>query len=240
MLNSAFLGTDEDGLPIPVEKSEEDGRYHLVGDLQLAPPSAIKNCMKQMEKILALVGGSKVVFVIPLPRYVLSACCKDDTHVSNSLSGELAAEFSGAEKSLSEAAAAGKRTESARLINILSFFGSCESLPQDLTTVDGASIWAGDGIHLTSNASRVAARKLMADLAHGGQGGQEGEPAAKRTRLESVVPVPAPAKKKEVAKSNLTPPSPRPCPPPLWLSGQLPPTPTQRGRGAGGQNPSSS
>jgi hypothetical protein len=160
--------------------------------------------------------------------------------VSNRLSGELATEFSSAEKSLSEAAAAGERTGTARLINILSFFGSCESLSQDLTTVDGASIWAGDGIHLTSNASRVAARKLMADLAHGGQGGQEGEPAAKRTRLESVVPVPALAKKKEVAKSNPPPPPPRPCPPPLWLSGQLPPTPTQHGRGAGGQNPSSS
>jgi hypothetical protein len=46
MSNSAFLGTDEDGLPIPAEKSEEDGRYHLIGDLQLAPPSAFKNCMK--------------------------------------------------------------------------------------------------------------------------------------------------------------------------------------------------
>jgi hypothetical protein len=188
-----------------------------------------------MEKILALVGEAKVVFVIPLPRYVLFASCKDDTHVSNRLSGELAAEFSGAEKCLSEAAATGERTGTARLINILSFFGSCESFPQDLTTVDGASIWAGDGIHLTSNASRVAARMLMADLSHGGQ---EGEPAAKRTRLESVVPIPAPAKKKEAAKSNPTPPPPRPCPPPLWLSGQLPPTMTQLG--AGSQNPSSS
>jgi hypothetical protein len=85
------------------------------------------------------------------------------------------------------------KTGKARLLNILSFFGSCESPPQDLTTVDGASIWAGDGVHLTSNASRVAARKLMVDLA---RGGEEGEPATKRTRLESIVPTAAPAKKK--------------------------------------------
>jgi hypothetical protein len=38
MSNTAFLGTDEDGLPIPAEKSVGDGRYHLNGDLQLAPP----------------------------------------------------------------------------------------------------------------------------------------------------------------------------------------------------------
>ncbi len=53
--------------------------------------------------------------------------------MTNRLSGELAAEFAGAEKCL---------------------------LDQDLTTVDGASVWAGDGVHLTSNASRVASRKL--------------------------------------------------------------------------------
>ncbi len=78
--------------------------------------------------------------------------------MSNRLSGELAAEFSGAEKSLLEAVAIGEGTGKARLLNILSFFGSCESLPQDLTTVDGTSIWAGDGVHLTLNASRVATR----------------------------------------------------------------------------------
>jgi hypothetical protein len=119
--NSAYLGTDEDGLPIPAEISDEDGRYHLHGDLQHSPPpSAFKNCMKQMEKVLAFVGGAKVFFIIPLPRYVLSACCKDTSHVSNRLSGELAAEFSGAEKSLQEAATIGERTGKARLLNILS------------------------------------------------------------------------------------------------------------------------
>jgi hypothetical protein len=129
----------------------------------------------------------------------------------------------------------GERTWKARLLNILSFFGICESLPQDLTTVDGTSIWAGDGVHLTSNTSRVAARKLMADLA---RGGEEGEPAAKRLRLESVVPAPAPAKKKVVAMGQPPSSAPRPClpPPPLWLSSQLPPS--QRGRGSGHQNPS--
>ncbi len=85
-----------------------------------------------------------------------------------------------------------------------------------------------------ADASRVAARKLMADLANGGL---EDEPAAKRTRLESVIPAPAPARKKEATKRQPTPPPPpRPCPPRLWLSGQLPPT--HRGRVAGNQNSS--
>jgi hypothetical protein len=84
-----------------------------------------------------------------------------------------------------------------------------------------------------SNASRVAARKLMVDLA---KGGEEGEPATKRTRLESIVPTAAPAKKKDPAAMQppATPPRPVPLPTPLWLSGQLPPS--QRGRGSGPQN----
>ena len=103
-------------------------------------------------------------------------------------------------------------------------------MPQDLTTVDGTSIWAGDGVHLTSNASRVAARKLMADLA---AGGEEGEPVNKRSRLESIVPAPAPAKKRGAAAGQppTSPPRPVPPPTPLWLSGQLPPP--QPGRGSG-------
>jgi hypothetical protein len=42
MANSAYLGTDENGLPMPPVKSGEDGWYHLIGDLQLAPTAAFK------------------------------------------------------------------------------------------------------------------------------------------------------------------------------------------------------
>jgi hypothetical protein len=94
--------------------------------------------------------------------------------------------------------------------------------------VDGASIWACNGVHLTSNASRVTARKLMADLANGGQGG---ELMNKRAQLESVIPTPVAAGKKEPTKSQ-PPPVPRPWPPPLWLSGQLPAAQRERGSGS--------
>jgi hypothetical protein len=84
---------------------------------------------------------------------------------------------------------------------------------QELATVDGTSIWAGDGVHLTSNATRVAATKLMAHIAGGGE---TQEPATKRARLESVIPVrvtPPPAGK--AAKlAPLPPPTPKPVPPP--------------------------
>ncbi len=89
---------------------------------------------------------------------------------------------------------------------------------QELATVDGTSIWAGDGVHLTSNATRVAATRLMKVIVGGSE---TQEPATKRARLESVIPVrasPTPAAK---AAQPATPPAPKPVPPPLWLSGQL-------------------
>ncbi len=68
MSNTAFLGTDEDGLPILAEKSEEDGRYHLNRDLQLAPPSAFKSTMKMVDIIISNTGEAKIVLTVPLPR----------------------------------------------------------------------------------------------------------------------------------------------------------------------------
>jgi hypothetical protein len=148
-------------------------------------------------------------------------------------------ELSGSEKFLSEAAAAGKRTAEAKILNVLEFFGPLESNPQELTTVNGTSIWAGDGVHLTSSAARVAARKMMAYVI----GGETAEPASKQARLESVIPVRSAVPQAAKTAQPAPPPPPKPVPPPLLLSGQLPAN--QRGnanprgqlRGGRGNNP---
>jgi hypothetical protein len=190
--------------------------------------------------IISNTGEAKIVLTVPLPRYVLAACCDDTSHVSNRQDLDFLRELSGSEKFLSEAAAAGKRTAEARILNVLEFFGPLESNPQELTTVDGTSIWAGDGVHLTSNAARVAARKMMAYVI----GGETAKPASKRARLESVIPVRSAAPQAaKTAQPAPPPPPPKPVPPPLWLSGQLPAN--QRGnanprgqlRGGRGNNP---
>jgi hypothetical protein len=130
------------------------------------------------------------MLTVPLPRYVTAACCDDTNHVSNRQDPDFFREISGSEKSLSDAAAAGALTSEAKILNILEFFGPLEFPLQELATVDGTSIWAGDGVHLTSNATRVAATRLMKNIAGGGE---TQEPATKRARLESVIPMrPAP------------------------------------------------
>ncbi len=148
-------------------------------------------------------------------------CCGDGEHVTNQGEKDFFEEFLGVEKRLLDAAAAGDRTREAKVIDLCKLFGSAETSLQELTTPDGTSVWAGDGVHLISPAYRVAARLLMAELERS-ELGETGEPATKRPRLESVVPAPAPPPAKPAAK--LPPPMPKPVTPPLWLSGQLPPT----------------
>ena len=40
--NSTFLGSDENGYPLKPTKSASDGRYHVVGDHQVAPQGVFK------------------------------------------------------------------------------------------------------------------------------------------------------------------------------------------------------
>jgi hypothetical protein len=154
-----------------------------------------------------------------MPRYVQNPCCGDSGHVTNQGEKDFYEEFLGAEKRLLDAAAAGERTREAKVIDLCKLFGSAETPLQELTTPDGTSVWAGDGIHPTSPAYRVAARLLAAELERSVLG-EAGEPATKRPRLESVVPAAAPPPAKPVFKAP--PPPPKPVAPPLWLSGQLP------------------
>ncbi len=167
--------------------------------------------MKLVDTIILNTGKPKIMLTVPLPRYVLVACCEDTSHVSNRQDPDFLREISGSEKSLIDAAAAGQRTMEARVLNILEFFSLLESPLQELTTVDGTSIWAGERVHRTSIATRVAAMKMMACII----GGETVEPTNKRARLESVIPVraiPLPAVKPVQPAPPPLPP--RPVPPP--------------------------
>jgi hypothetical protein len=119
-----------------------------------------------------------VVILVPLPRYVRNSCCDDSEHVTNQGEKYFYEEFLGAEKRLLDAAAAGGRTGEARVVDLCKLFGSAETSFQELTTPDGTSVWAGDGVHLTSPAYRVAARLLIAELERSDKG-EAGEPATK-------------------------------------------------------------
>jgi len=126
--NSACLGTDENGLPVPQVKSVEDGRNHLIGDLQLAPPPpAFKTNLKQVEMLMEHSGGAGLFILVPVPRYVQGPCCCDGGHITNHSEDDFFNEILGAEKRLTDAVAAGHRTKEPKVIDLCKLFGSAET-----------------------------------------------------------------------------------------------------------------
>jgi hypothetical protein len=85
--NMAFMGSDMDGIPTPAVRAG-DGRYHIVGALTTAPPTALKKALEQCNPLAQIVKENKVFLVCPIPRYVKSKCCDDTSHITNFAGGD--------------------------------------------------------------------------------------------------------------------------------------------------------
>jgi hypothetical protein len=81
--NTAFMGTDEDGLPSPSFPGG-DGTHHIPGSLTVAPTAAVKKVLANSHEIAKLAAVVRsVAIIIPIPRYVTEKCCPDSGHVDN-------------------------------------------------------------------------------------------------------------------------------------------------------------
>jgi hypothetical protein len=79
---SCFFARMEDGSRI-MPKKQQDGRFHIQGELVVCPGETQLELLNIMKPVLDAVGNKLAIFVTPLPRYVISGCCEDPTHVSN-------------------------------------------------------------------------------------------------------------------------------------------------------------
>jgi len=214
--NSAFMGTDDSGLPCRATKGFTDSRYHIQGELQAAPRSIFEKIIKDAEATLNTVSGCKLILVSPFPRYIAGKCCTDSTHIANW----------GSESLVAECRLAGEMAERAfgtlsgiTQFSLLSFFEIFDSADPNLTEVRtsaGKPVWLpSDPVHLSEHAyAEMAASALERQLP------EDGEPRpGKRIRLESVVPAPPRGARGHQGRIR----------PPLWVSGMA------SGRGAGGR-----
>jgi hypothetical protein len=79
--NSSYYGTRSDGLrhsPI-----KDQGRYHILGDLQLADRDLVKQMTTTFTPLLRAGGEHEKIILVPLMRYVSSKCCGDRSHITN-------------------------------------------------------------------------------------------------------------------------------------------------------------
>jgi hypothetical protein len=82
------MGTDSSGLPTEALRAE-DGSYHIVGSLTIAPASVTKKVLAGCSELAKVLKGTGTVLISPIPRYVYSKCCDNLEHIDNFKDSEL-------------------------------------------------------------------------------------------------------------------------------------------------------
>jgi hypothetical protein len=215
--NSAIMGTDDQGLPCRAHKIPGDSKYHIIGKMQAAPRTLFEKVMGEAKPIFDAAGGSKIVLVLPFPRYISGKCCHDPEHLTNWGQESQSAEIYRAIDSAEMAIAAYSTETTFSTLSVINTFNGSDLDLAEVTTSDGLPIWReADPVHL----SQTAYNELAAAVGEQHDGGGGGDRPRKRPRLESVVPArPGGARGRQGHVR-----------PPLWVSGMAP-----RGMGSSGR-----
>jgi hypothetical protein len=223
--NSAFMGTDAEGLPSPAFAGE-DGTYHIPGSLSVAPPQAIKKILGHCEKIGKACGKANlVVLVAPIPRYVAKKCCEDPTHTENFSCDDFELEIVsgiGTHKRLLESWAQ-EHSMNYVLVDVTELSDPAEPVLRNRTTREGVPLWSNwDPVHLAPEAYKeLADYVLTAGEPDTSEAGSESASSVSNVSFgkrlpESVITVPEPPAAKR-GRNALG------AKPAGWLSGQADP-----------------
>ena len=211
--NTAFMGTDERGIPMLPEKGE-DGRFHITGSLEVAPQSILKRSMALCSPILA-AAKAKVVFMLPVLRYLTSGCCADSEHITNREDADYPMIVASAGESVKRVLEAEitKRGLAATIFSPMAAFDTADNAAATVSS-SGLSIWGrADGVHLTETAYRDILTHLVEHIR------STCKEDNTRRRLASIVPVKPASGANTIATIPQT---------PAWMSGEAD---MARGRG---------
>jgi hypothetical protein len=62
---------------------DSEGNFHVCGDLVLSSKSAQHSLFNLLKPVFDKVRSKHVLFMTPLPRYIVSGCCSDAEHMAN-------------------------------------------------------------------------------------------------------------------------------------------------------------
>ena len=80
--NVAYYAVTSEDTIIPCRR-DPLGKYHVDGDLLLAPPEMITPYIKNCGPVFELLADTPKIFLSPLPRYLTKSCCDDPEHGPN-------------------------------------------------------------------------------------------------------------------------------------------------------------
>jgi hypothetical protein len=234
--NSAFMGTDSYGLPAETVMIE-DGRYHVIGNLTVAPISCVKKILAACVPVAGALRNMGVVLLSPVPRYMDAKCCDDQTHVENFDDPDLDEE-TGDSLEAYKRALQNWGMENELLFTVVDptiLTDSCDCPIKSRVTEDGVSIWSQrDPVHMTSATYRnlaavISDTALSVDPTDSASAAGSGSGQPRKRRAEYVVTMPQTSNQKRLrgaAKLKVA----------GWLLGKVDqPTAGGSGRGFGWQ-----
>ena len=62
---------------------KRQGKYHILGDLQILIGHKLKLLFETAMPILRAARGARIILVGPLPQYIVGRCCSDSSHITN-------------------------------------------------------------------------------------------------------------------------------------------------------------
>jgi hypothetical protein len=81
--NICYRAENTEGNLVRITRDNKDKKFHVVGDLVVAPFSLLQSAMQELKRLLAACGDRDVWIMEVLPRFLITHCCELATHCAN-------------------------------------------------------------------------------------------------------------------------------------------------------------
>ncbi len=81
--NSCFKAINENGNLVAITRLEEDGLFHVLGDLAVTPYSLLRNPLQELDRLIATCGNRHILMLGTLLGFFLKTCCDNLAHCAN-------------------------------------------------------------------------------------------------------------------------------------------------------------
>jgi hypothetical protein len=81
--NICYRAENEEGNLVRITRDATDKKFHVVGDLVVAPFSLLQAAMRELKRLLAACGDREVWIMEVLPRFLIMHCCDIASHCAN-------------------------------------------------------------------------------------------------------------------------------------------------------------
>ena len=85
---ATYYARCEDRSLIPARRDNKDGKYHLDGELVVAPKELFLHSLKTCLPLFKAGGKNDMILLSPLPRYWRNSCCDDPEHIPNKMDAD--------------------------------------------------------------------------------------------------------------------------------------------------------